>query len=60
MSKFQSSNLDFRIYWLKISKLEYLYRFYWKNLAKVTDPNQFSLAVGHRTTAKINDWCQWV
>jgi hypothetical protein len=26
-----------------------------KNLAKVTGPNQFSLAVGHRTTAKVND-----
>jgi len=24
-------------------------------LAKVTGPNQFSLAVGHRTTAKV-DW----
>jgi hypothetical protein len=26
-----------------------------KNLAKVTGPNQFSLAVGHRTTAKDDD-----
>ena len=25
-------------------------------MAKVTDPNQFSLAVGHRTTAKVDDW----
>jgi hypothetical protein len=25
-------------------------------LAKVTGPNQFSLAVGHRTTAKVDDW----
>ena len=24
-------------------------------MAKVTGPNQFSLAVGHRTTAKVND-----
>jgi len=24
-------------------------------LAKVTDPNQFSLAVVHRTTAKVDD-----
>ena len=39
----------------KTSKLEYLYRFYWKNLAKVAGPNQFSLAVGHRTTAKVDD-----
>ena len=42
----------------KFSKLEYLYRFYWKNLAKVTGPNQFSLAMGHRTTAKVDDWCR--
>jgi hypothetical protein len=26
-----------------------------KNLAKVTGPNQFSLAVGHWTTAKVYD-----
>jgi hypothetical protein len=39
----------------KTSKLEYLYRFYWKNLVKVTGSNQFSLAVGHRTTAKVDD-----
>jgi len=26
-----------------------------ENLAKVTGPNQFSLAVGHRTTAKVDD-----
>jgi hypothetical protein len=25
-------------------------------MAKVTGPNQFSLAVGHRTTAKVDDW----
>jgi hypothetical protein len=24
-------------------------------MAKVTSPNQFSLAVGHRTTAKVDD-----
>jgi hypothetical protein len=39
----------------KNSKLEYLYRFYRKNLAKVTGRNQFSLAMGHRTTAKVDD-----
>jgi hypothetical protein len=44
---------------LDTSKLEYLYRFYWKNLAKVTDLNQFSLAMGHRTTAKVDDWYWW-
>jgi len=27
-----------------------------KKFAKVTGPNQFSLAVGHRTTAKVDDW----
>jgi hypothetical protein len=42
--------------WLTTSyELEYLYRFYWKKLAKVTGPNQFSLATGHRTTAKVDD-----
>jgi glutamate dehydrogenase/leucine dehydrogenase len=40
----------------KTSKLEYLYRFYRKNLAKVTGPNQFLLAVDHRTTAEADDW----
>ena len=25
-------------------------------MAKVTGPNQFSLAVGHQTTAKVDDW----
>jgi hypothetical protein len=25
-------------------------------LAKVTGPNQFSLAVSHWTTAKVDDW----
>jgi hypothetical protein len=29
-----------------------------KNLAKVIGPNQFSLAVRHRTTAKVDDWCR--
>ena len=47
--------IDFRIYWPENSKLEYLYRFYRKKFAKVTGPNQFSLAVGHRTTAKVDD-----
>ena len=42
----------------KTSKLEYLYRLYAKILAKVTGPNQFPLAVGHRTTAKVDD-CMW-
>ena len=39
----QSSKLDFRIYWPEFF------------FAKVTGPNQFSLAVGHRTTAKVDD-----
>jgi hypothetical protein len=26
-------------------------------LTKITGLNQFSLAVGHRTTAKVKDWC---
>jgi hypothetical protein len=26
-----------------------------EKLAKVTGPNQFSLTVGHRTTAKVDD-----
>ena len=52
----QSSKLDFRIYWPENFKIDRIYRFYWKNLAKVTGPNQFWLAVGHRTTAKVNDW----
>ena len=25
-------------------------------MAKVTGPNQFSLAMGHRTTAKVDDY----
>jgi hypothetical protein len=37
-----------------------VYRFYWKKLAKVTGPNQFSLAVGHRTSAKVDDWAYFV
>ena len=56
----QSSKLTFEFIGQKTSKVEYLqtvYRFYRKNLAKVTGPNQFSLAVGHRTTAKVDD-CQ--
>ena len=28
-------------------------------MAKVTGPNQFSLAVGHRTTAKVDDCVGW-
>jgi hypothetical protein len=54
----QSSKLTFEFIGQKTSKVEYLqtvYRFYRKNLAKVTGPNQFSLAVGHRTTAKVDD-----
>ena len=57
---YQSSKLDFRIYWPENFKIRIfiyiLFRFYWKHLAKVTGPNQFSLAVGHRTTAKVDDW----
>ena len=55
-------NYTFEFTGQKTSKLEYLYRFCWKNLAKVTGPNQFSQAVGHRTTAKVNDWTSktWV
>jgi hypothetical protein len=52
----QSSKLDFQIYWPENFKIRIFNRFYWKNLAKVTGPNQFSLAVGHRTTAKVDDW----
>jgi hypothetical protein len=33
----------------------YIIVFYWENLVKVTGPNQFSLAMGHRTTAKVDD-----
>jgi len=28
-------------------------------LVKVTGPNQFSLAVGQRTTAKVDVWMRW-
>jgi hypothetical protein len=28
-------------------------------LAKVTGPNQFSLAVGHQTTAKVDEVTAW-
>jgi hypothetical protein len=48
-------NYTFKFTGQKTSKLEYLYRFYWKNLPKVTCSNQFSLAVGHQTTAKVDD-----
>ena len=37
----QPSKLTFEFTGQKTSKLEYLYRFYRKNLAKVTGPNQF-------------------
>ena len=47
---------EIRLSNLLARKLEYLYRFYRKNLAKITGPNQFSLAVGHWTTAKVDDW----
>ena len=45
----QSSKLDLR-------KLQN-YNIYLENFwTKVTGPNQFSQAVGHRTTAKVDDW----
>jgi hypothetical protein len=49
------TGLAFRIYRPKNFKIYRISRFYWKNLAKVTGPNEFSLAVGHRTTAKVDD-----
>jgi hypothetical protein len=30
-----------------------------KKLAKVTGPNQFSLAVGHRTTTEVDEVTAW-
>ena len=41
---------------LKNQNINNVYRFYCKNLPKVTGPHQFPLAVGHRTTAKVDDW----
>ena len=41
---------------LKNQNINNVYRFYCKNLPKVTGPYQLPLAVGHRTTAKVDDW----
>jgi hypothetical protein len=55
MYRQQSSKLDFRIYWPENFKIRIFIYIVLKKLEKVTDPNQFSLAVGHRTTAKVDD-----